>query len=296
MSNKRLGIYLAVTFGLSWGLWIPAGILTGSYQNGLESSQMMMGIVALGMFFPLVGALIANAAVPKDDRFDLHLRPQIRSNIKYYLLAWFMPAVVTLVGSTLFFLVFPQLFDASVPQVKESLEQAGMSQDLVVPVILSQILSAITLAPLINAIPGFGEEVGWRGMLYPTLCEQMSPRKAVLVHGVIWGLWHAPITAMGHNYGRDYVGFPVLGIVVMIVFCTSIGCLLCWLIERSKSIWTCAVAHGAINAILNTGVVFCSVGQTLFGPSPAGLVAGLPLLALAIVCWRRMPDDASQQI
>ena len=287
MLRKRLGIYLAVTFGLSWGVWIPAGIATGTFYNGIGSSQVMLGLVALGMFFPMVGAFVANAAVPKDERVDLQLSPRIRGNGRNYLLSWLVPAVATLMGGALFFLVFPQLFDASASQVRESLAQAGQSQDLVVPLIASQGIFALTLAPLINSIPSVGEEIGWRGMLYPTLCELMSQRKAILAHGVIWGIWHAPIIAMGHNYGREYVGFPLLGILAMIVFCSTVGCLLCWLRDRSQSVWTCAIAHGATNAVANLGVVFCVASQTIFGPSPAGLVAGLPLAVLAVYLFYR---------
>ena len=53
---KRLAIYVAVTFGLTWGLLIPAGFLLGTFANGEASSPVMMGLIALSMFFPLIGA------------------------------------------------------------------------------------------------------------------------------------------------------------------------------------------------------------------------------------------------
>ena len=31
---KRLAIYLIVTFGLTWGLLIPAGFALGTFENG----------------------------------------------------------------------------------------------------------------------------------------------------------------------------------------------------------------------------------------------------------------------
>ena len=36
----------------------------------------------------------------------------------------------------------------------------------------------------------------------------------LVTFGLTWGLWHAPITMMGHNYGRGYPGFPFTGIFV----------------------------------------------------------------------------------
>ena len=59
---KRVVIYLVVTFGLTWGLLIPAGFLLGTFENGETSSLIMIGLIALSMFFPLAGALIANFA------------------------------------------------------------------------------------------------------------------------------------------------------------------------------------------------------------------------------------------
>jgi len=42
-------------------------------------------------------------------------------------------------------------------------------------------------------IPAFGEEIGWRGYMLPHLRKVMSPRKAVIWHGIIWYVWHMPL-------------------------------------------------------------------------------------------------------
>ena len=152
-------------------------------------------------------------------------------------------------------------------------------------------VEALTYAPFVNMLFAFGEEAGWRGMLFPSLCERMSPRAAVLVSGVIWGVWHAPIIMMGHNYGVGYPGFPLTGILSMVVFCTAVGCLLAWLRMRTKSVWPCALAHGALNASAGLGLMFCTEGPIILGPSPAGIVGGIPLIALSALVWARMPHN-----
>ena len=250
----------------------------------------MVAIVAVSMFFPLVGAFAANAAAPMEQRIDLGLRPRIKGNGRLYASAWLLPAVLTFIGGTLFFLVFPQLFDGDATQLRSALEASGVPADQLGLVVMGQLLAAVTVGPLINTIPSLGEEVGWRGMLLPLLCERMSERRAAIVSGIIWGLWHAPIIAMGHNYGMSYPGFPVTGILTMVVACTSIGCLLSWLRLRSGSVWPCAVAHGAINAITNAGALFSTAGATLYGPSALGLVAGIPTMLLAVYCWRQLAE------
>ena len=288
--GKRLAVFLGVTFRLSWTTWAIVGVLTGAVTQGVSASLPMVVIVAVSMFFPLVGALTANVVAPKEQRIDFGVRPRIRGNGRLYALAWLLPAVLTFIGGTLFFLVFPQLFDGDATQLRSALEASGVPADQLGLVVMGQLLAAVTVGPLINTIPSLGEEVGWRGMLLPLLCERMSERRAAIVSGIIWGLWHAPIIAMGHNYGMSYPGFPVTGILTMVVACTSIGCLLSWLRLRSGSVWPCAVAHGAINAITNAGVLFSTAGATLYGPSALGLVAGIPTMLLAVYCWRQLAE------
>ena len=293
---KRLAIYLTVTFGLSWGLLIPAGLLLGTFEHGETTSQTAVYLIALSMFFPLVGALIANSACKPDERIGLAWKPLIRQNARYYLVAWFTPALVALLGCILFFALNPQWFDPTARSYVDSIAtSAGISPDQIAeqmpPVsqlMAMMIVASILVAPFINMIPALGEELGWRGMLYPTLCERMPERTAALLSGAIWGLWHAPVIAMGHNYGMGYAGFPIAGILTMTLLCTAMSCWLSLLRTRAGSVWPCALAHGSFNAIANVGLLFCSVGQTLLGPSPLGLVAGIPLMAVGVFCWLRL--------
>ncbi|MBR0404117.1 MAG: CPBP family intramembrane metalloprotease [Eggerthellaceae bacterium] len=293
---KRLIIYLVVTFGLTWGLQIPAGIALGTFQNGESSSMVMIALIAVSMFFPAVGALVANFSCKPEERIDLCVKPRISQNIRQYLVAWFLPAAIALVGCVVFFAVNPHLFDPTMTSfIEATAASTGMSADEVLSqmppmqVIVSGLtVSALVIAPFINAIPSFGEELGWRGMLFPTLSERMSERSAALLSGAIWGLWHAPVIAMGHNYGMGYAGFPVVGILTMILLCTAMGCWLALLRVRTQSVWPCALAHGAFNAIANIGLFFCIGGATLFGPTPLGLLAGIPLMAVGVVSWLKL--------
>ena len=294
---KRLAIYLAVTFGLTWGVVIPAGIALGAFEYGEAAVPAMVGIIGLSMFFPLVGAIVANLVCKRDGGFDLCWKPRIRGNVRRYLAAWLGTIAVAAAGTVLFFALNPQLFDPSLQSYIASLAAStGLPADQLTtttpqgPAMLAGIIVfSVVLVPFINMIPAFGEELGWRGMLFPALAERTSPRIAALISGAIWGLWHAPVIAMGHNYGMGYDGFPVAGILTMIVACTALGTFLGYLRTRSGSVWPCALAHGAFNAVANIGLLFCIVGSSLLGPSPLALVAGIPVLALGIVCWLRLP-------
>ncbi len=291
--GKRLAIYLAVTFGLSWGLWIPAGIALGTFEHGVGSSAIMFALVAIGMFFPLAGALAAQAACKNDDPFELRLRPCVGGIVPWYVAAWLAPAALALLGAAVYFVLMPQEFDPTMTSYLSLMaQQSGtdLSEMPLPPAALMALtaLSALTYAPFLNMLFAFGEEAGWRGMLYPVLAQRMSQRAAALASGVIWGVWHAPIIAMGHNYGMGYAGFPLLGILTMTLACTAMGVCMAYLWQRTENVWPCALAHGSFNAVANLGVALAASGQTVLGPSPLALLAGIPLFALGIACLLRL--------
>lgn len=84
--------------------------------------------------------------------------------------------------------------------------------------------------------------------MLPKLSEKFSTSKAVTLTGLIWGVWHAPIILMGFNYGTDH---PLLGVIMMIIFCIAINAILSYLFIKTNTIWVVVVAHAAVNAIDN---------------------------------------------
>lgn len=143
---------------------------------------------------------------------------------------------------------------------------------LLIGVQVVAVLSAFSL----NLVFMLGEELGWRGYLYQEL-QAWSTLRRIGVTGVLWGLWHAPLIAMGHNYP----GYPVIGIGMMVLFCLLASFIFDWSRARSASIWSSAVLHGIINGSAGGAVLFAWGGHPLVG-SVVGL-AGFMVLALVIL-------------
>lgn len=293
---KKISIYLAITFGLTWSCWGLMVLFVG--LPNLSGSIVAQGIIAGSMFFPLVGTILTKLILKKREYIGLKFKPNFDKGIRFYLAAWFTPAIFTLIGCVLYYLMFPGQFDPTFAYFRNALAPViatGQLPGSLVPLILAiQIVAALTIAPLINMIFAMGEETGWRGFLFPSLCEHMSQRSAVIVSGCIWGLWHAPIICLGHNYGTAYAGYPVLGIVSMCIFCVFAGSFLSYLTFKTDSIWPAALGHGAINAIAGVGIYFMALdvqANPLLGPAPTGLIAGIPLIALGIFCWFKLSGE-----
>jgi membrane protease YdiL (CAAX protease family) len=156
-----------------------------------------------------------------------------------------------------------------------------------------QVLQGLVLAPLINGIATFGEELGWRAYLQPKLMA-IGPRRAMVLMGLIWGVWHWPIILMGHNYGLDYPGAPLLGPLAMVWFTLIVGTFLGWLTHRAASVWPAVIGHAALNGMANLGTVFTrGHPNPLIGPLPTGLVGGIAfaLVALVLLLSRRAWPD-----
>lgn len=143
----------------------------------------------------------------------------------------------------------------------------------------------VPLGAVFNAIPAAGEELGWRGYLYPALTERFGFTKAVIIGGAVWGLWHAPLVMLGYNYGLIGLG----GVGLMMIACVALGTWLAFLYGKSGSVWVPAIAHGAFNAAAGLPLLFWPAGESLNGVAtsalgPWALIVLLPLAAVLV--WR----------
>ena len=283
MEKKKNGVwvYLALTFVLTWTYMFLA-VWPAAKGDMMTYSLLTMGC----MFFP-AACMLLTRLLTREGFGDLMLRPRFKGNVRTYLLAYFGPFVLVMLGAALYYLLFPGKLDWSSPAMRQSMAEAGViyeTQSMPMPtLLLIQLLQSLFLPGLVNLIPSLGEEWGWRGYMMPRLLEKMKPLPAMLFGGVIWGLWHAPIIALGHNYGTGYPGWPWAGIAMMCLFCAAIGILLTWLTEKTGSCIPAAVAHGAINGTASLGVLVCAdEGNPFIGPLPTGIIGGAPLLLAAV--------------
>ena len=285
---KRVLVYILVTFGLTWAycLAVVYPAAKGGSLSGVPALATQL-LVAAAMFFPAIGVLLTRLLTKEGFR-EAWLRPNLKKNLRFYLLAWFGPAVLTFAGCAIYFLIFPEDLDLSFSYFIATLESTGESvETLPIPIGLLmtvQCIQALFLAPVLNFVTCFGEEWGWRGYLLPKISKHFSTVPTLLITGIIWGLWHAPLTVIGHNYGLGYWGFPFTGIGMMCVFCTVLGVFMAYVTLKTGSCIPAVLAHGAINGIAAIGMYFTFDGGNPFiGPAPTGIIGIIPFVAVAII-------------
>ncbi|WP_394770455.1 CPBP family intramembrane glutamic endopeptidase [Lacisediminihabitans sp.] len=298
MTTRPVLAYLAIAFGLSWLFAVPLWL-----SGGLKNPWFLV-IALFIMATPAAAALLVSRFVDRPASIPRGLglwpiRP-VRRTIGYAGLGVLLTVAIILVALPIGALlgVYPADFVhlSGFQQTIDGTLAAVGAPPLPVPIQLlaaAQLLNVL-LGTLINTIPALGEELGWRGFLFPRLLA-LGPVPAILLSGVIWGAWHAPLILLGYNYPAA-PGW--LGVLAMIGMCTLVGAIFGWLRIRSLSVWPAAVAHGAFNAAAGFSLVFVQVGRqidtlqaTILGWS--GWIVPLVIVVVLVVTGQFRPRPAA---
>ena len=101
-----------------------------------------------------------------------------------------------------------------------------------------------------------GEELGWRGFLFPRFYEELGFRKACFLTGLLWAVWHYPMVLRAEDKFGTHVGYAIACFTVMMV---AIAYIMGYLRAHSDSIWPCVLLHAAFDTFV----------QDLFDPLTA---------------------------
>jgi membrane protease YdiL (CAAX protease family) len=158
---KRLLLFFALAFPLSWYPWIIALI------KGTTSGPNPLG--------PLVAALIVTALTEGKSGIKDFLKRLVRwrVNIRWYVVVFLLPVFCCLIAAGIALATGAQLQSVT----KNSIP-------------LSDLLPKFVFILLFI---GLGEEPGWRGYALEKLQKLYSPLKSSLILAPIWALWHLPL-------------------------------------------------------------------------------------------------------
>ena len=290
LETRRIWLFLLITFAMTYAwtialIW-PRTLGRDAASLTAEDTLINTALTAVLMFFPAIGVLISRL-VTREGFKNAMLRFNLKGNVRYYLIGWFGPMVLTILGAVLYFAVCPSEFTLTS-------YNAMMATQPIPPAAFWALQGVLMLmAPLLNLIPCFGEEWGWRGYLLPKVAQRMKFVPTVLLTGFIWGIWHAPIIVAGHNYGMNYPGYPWWGIIAMCVFCIVVGTLFSYITLKAKSCWPAVFAHGALNGTASIGVLFLAdpmAYDRFVGPVPTGIIGAAAYIIVAVWIVLRFKD------
>ena len=143
------------------------------------------------------------------------------------------------------------------------------------------IFGALMAGLTVNAIFAMAEEIMWRGYLAQAFAGRPFCKKYVTI-GVLWGLWHIPLIALGYNYGTANA---LPGSVLFIGFCVVMSLVLGFVVERTRSVWLAAVLHGTFNGFSQVMLLLIVGGSSLLASSAVGVVSLVAWLVVFAGCY-----------
>lgn len=272
--TRKTLLFLALAYGLSWaiaGAFVAAG--------GRWGSPASLAVAVAYMAMPAVAAVIVQL-LHRDPWKPLGLSFRVN---RWWFVAWLIPVPLAFAALGLGMLapgvsfapdmsgLLERFPDAGGPEREEILRQL---EALPVHPLLLAVVQGLAAGITVNAVAAFGEELGWRGLLHRQLRPMGFWRSSIAI-GILWGLWHAPIILLGHNYPQH----PQAGVPMMVAFAMLLSPLFTWIRDASGSVISAAILHGSINALAGVALVFLKGGSDLM-VGMTGLV-GLTVLATA---------------
>jgi membrane protease YdiL (CAAX protease family) len=277
MRFKKVILFIGLTFFANWSMAVLFFALGGKW--GTTASLVM---AAGYMFVPMVIAIIVQKLIYKEP-----LKEPLGITFKlnwWFLTAWLLPPVIAFATIGVSLLLPGVEYASSMEGLRERLasvataEQLQQMQNLPnafrnYPILMGLLLG-LSAGITINAIAGFGEELGWRGFMQRELGFLGFWKSSVTI-GVIWGIWHAPIILKGHNYPQH----PVTGVFMMIVLCVLLAPIFGYIRLRAKSVIAAAIIHGSFNGTYGLALIAVKGGSDL----TVGVVGLAGFIVLAII-------------
>jgi len=251
---KRANLFLLLTFSISWIIPLVLTIL---------DLKLFLPALILYMFVPMTVAIILQKKVYHEPIKDLGISWKIN---RWWFVAWLFPVILSILtfGISLLFpdISFSPTMQGMFERLKDNLtpQQIEQIRNMKFPVhpFFILMLQALIAGITVNAIAGFGEELGWRGFLLKEY-SHLNIWKASLIIGFIWGIWHAPIIMQGHNYPQH----PFIGVFMMIAWCILLTPIMIYLRIKSKSVINSAIFHGSLNGSYGLAIVLIVGGNDL---------------------------------
>ncbi|MDE6918942.1 MAG: CPBP family intramembrane metalloprotease, partial [Lachnospiraceae bacterium] len=231
-----------------------------------------------------------------NDTEPLHFDTKIFRNKKALLFSALLPGAAIFLGTVLFFGIFPDDLDFQGRYISETYGAFGAPQEIELTIGSMFLMGFIVYAISAVALPiwyiALGEDIGWQGFMLFLLCRKMPVKSAVIANGALWGLAHAPLIYYGMNYGKDYVGAPYTGILMMVFVTITLGIWMSYITFRTRNCMYAAIIHGACDVIGEVGTwISLFTKSSLLGPTPTGIIGLSVLLAGAVILFSRLPEN-----
>ena len=306
-ARKKIIIQIILYVIISFGIMYVTGafyLKKDGYLVKHNLTEVSNFLYLLGIFSPLIACVILRYSSGEGFKDGIML-PKFTGHFMWYFIAVLAPLFMGLIGCLL---------------VTCSLH-AGFSFKNDYSFFVNMLNPAISLDMVyFNMFILLGEELGWRAYLYDKLeklfrykeihtdnngkdieskdftdiasddnisgIDKRAINLSIIIGGTLWGLWHAQlIVVSGLNFGKDYAGYPYVGIILMCISCIFMGAFLQLLRKKTDSVIAPTLAHAVIDSCIPAIVsMFLSENESgdiqftfgIYGLLVPAIVVGIP--------------------
>lgn len=231
--------FFALTFILSWLVWIPLALSHFGIAFNIPDSTSAM-VRLLGVLMPAISALILTAVSGEKGAVRLLLK---RLTLWRFGWKWWGAAV----------LVYPILLAASA-LISNSFSAVKVA-------IVPQDIGALIINIVFLLIAVLGEEIGWHGIALPAMQQKRNPRLSSLILGGCVGIWHLPFWLLMDTFdqfGLLYLALNLLLVLPMTFYAT-------WFFNNTRySLLLLVIFHLGFN-VINTALLPVTLNLGAFG-------------------------------
>lgn len=263
--KQVLILYLIFVFAVSVPIEV-LWILKGESASGLSLLLMLVpAVVALVLkmiFFrkqPLLGLCLGKPV--------------------YYVWAVVLPLAYIGLSYGLYWIFVPGSFTGT------SVLTDAIAQAVNIPNLPAAIGITLLITVLANVPMTFGEEAGWRGLMYPIMDTLWGRNKALIISGAIWAGWHLPVMIGGVYMSGASLFFRIPLFILCLMAVTVVAS---WLRVKSGSVWPAVLWHIMHNML--DQAVFTPMTRDVnsaYFVSETGIITTLFAVIIAVLILRR---------
>ena len=245
MENRSLAVYFIIL------LVLCAAVIVGARMWGQQGAYLAQ----VYMLTPAVAAIFTRLFFYSPRFKDANLRfGRVRDYLKFWLLALAITAlsfgIYTLLGA----ISWDITGNAFLERLAEQFAATGQDLNASLPsgftphmMLMLYFVGGLTIFNIIpGIITGFGEEFGHRGFMFPLL-YRINPWVGLVIGGLIWYVWHLPLSLLIPQPFEYPLWQTSLNLVVLAIGSICTFTYLAYIYVKSESVFVTAIAHITLN-------------------------------------------------
>lgn len=216
--TKKVLSFVMLTYIITLLFFIMLQVIGG------KSNPITKDLIGISMTFPFISVVIVQKGI-----FKQNLKGSLGISCRFNI--WYLISIL-----------IPLIMAVSINIISIIMFKANVFSQ-------STFISNIIIGLSIASISALLEELAWRGFLFNEL-KSLGMFKSSILIGIIWALWHTPVTIW-----YKYPSSPLIGAIINFIQMFVISIIITYIRDKSESIFASAIIHGMFNTMILSSIM-----------------------------------------